>query len=246
MNRILLLCISAAALAAAEPATVAATATARAATQHSWVVALVRWEMWPLWALSIVLVAMVIERWKTLQRGRILDDRMMTEVAELCGAGKVAETEAQTRANDTVLGRAWAQGLHEFQLDGADLKDALSASSLLAFKPLKRNLQAISAIGVVGPLCGLLGTVLGMIITFGNLSATGGAEKAALAGGIAVALYATAGGLIVAIPALLFGRFFQGRLIGFSEEAEMAIDRVSYRFANHRHSAKAASATGQG
>lgn len=215
-------------------------AAARAAQQHSWIIALVRWEMWPLWILSIVLLGMIFERRRALRRERVLDDAMMREVAELCGAGKIAEAETRSRASDTVVGRAWAQGLHEYQLGGAELKDALTTCSLLAFKPLKRNLQAMASIGLVGPLFGLLGTVMGMIITFGNLSATGGAEKAALAGGIAMALYATAGGLLVAIPAILCGRAFQSRLLALSEEAEMGINRVAYRLAHHQHSQKVA------
>jgi len=236
MNRIAILLSCAALGLAAE----AGDAAARAAQHHSWIIALVRWEMWPLWILSIVLLGMIIERRRALRRDRVLDDAMMREVAELCGQGKVAEAETRARTSDTVVGRAWAQGLHEYQLGGAELKDALTACSLLAFKPLKRNLQGMAAIGLVGPLFGLLGTVMGMIITFGNLSATGGAEKAALAGGIAMALYATAGGLVVAIPAILCGRAFQGRLLALSEEAEMGINRVAYRLAHHQHAQKAA------
>ena len=220
---------------AAASASEAAQATARAAAHHSWAIALVRWEMWPLWALSMVLVAMILDRRRALRRERILDEPMFREVADLVGSGKVAEAEQRARASATVIGQAWAQGLHEYQLGGADLKEALTASSLLALKPLKRNLQGMASIGLVGPLFGLLGTVLGMIVVFSNLSATGGAEKAALAGGIAMALYATAGGLLVAIPAILCGRYFQARLVAMSEEVEAHINRVSYRLTHHRH-----------
>ena len=112
------------------------------------------------------------------------------------------------------------------------MAEALTNSSLLAFKPLKRNLQAISTSAAISPLLGLLGTVIGMIIAFAQIAATGGADKSKLADGIALALFTTAGGLIVAIPAIVSGRYFSGKLTGYAEQVEAAIDQVNYRY-NH-------------
>jgi biopolymer transport protein ExbB len=83
---------------------------------------------------------------------------------------------------------------------------------------LERYLSALATIASAAPLLGLLGTVIGMIEIFGSQAPTagatamGGGNPAQLAHGISVALYNTAFGLIVAIPALIFWRYFRGRV----------------------------------
>jgi biopolymer transport protein ExbB len=188
--------------------------------------------MWPLWICSIALVAFVLERRKALQPAKIIDPLMVDRIADLMAEKKLEEACNVAKISDTVLGKAWAQGLHEFSLGGTSLSETLSNSTLLAFKPLKKNLLALATIGVISPLFGLLGTVLGMIITFSQIVATGGADKAELAGGIGLALFTTAGGLIVAIPAILGNRYFASRLISLADQAEVAISRINYRYAH--------------
>jgi biopolymer transport protein ExbB len=197
--------------------------------------------MTPLWICSFILVAMVIERLRSLKPERVLDPKMVDEVAALVGELKLADAQKRAEASGTVLGKAWSQGLHEFSLGGVPFAEALTNSTVLAFKPLKRNLQGIATIGVICPLFGLLGTIVGMIITFTHISAAGGANKAAISGGIAFALVKTAGGLVVAIPAIVAGRYFQGRLGGFAVQAEAAINRINYR---HNHGLSLARASG--
>jgi len=188
--------------------------------------------MWPLWLGSLILIALIFERWKALRPNNISNPQMVARTIDFVSQLKIKEAKEEAEKSDTVVGRAWGQALHEFMLGGVTLSDALTNSTLLAFKPLKRNLQAISTLGVVAPLFGLLGTVVGMIITFGQIAATGGAEKEKLAYGIAIALFTTAGGLIIAIPAIVFGRFFSTKLLAHAEEAEAAINRMNYR---HSH-----------
>ena len=188
--------------------------------------------MWPLWLCSLILITLIFERWKALRPNNISDPDMVSRVIDLVSQLKIEKAKEEAEKSRTVVGRAWGQALHEFMLGGVKLSDALTNSTLLAFKPLKRYLQAISTLGVVSPLFGLLGTVVGMIITFSQIAATGGAEKEKLAYGIAIALFTTAGGLIVAIPAIVFGRFFSSKLLGHAEEAEAAINRINYR---HSH-----------
>jgi biopolymer transport protein ExbB len=215
--------------------TAAATATAPAAdAAKDFDVAgqIFSWGMTPLWICSFVLIAMIIERLRTLRPERVLDQTMADEVAALVGQNKLVEAQARADSSGTVAGKAWAQGLHEFSLGGVPFAEALTNATVLAFKPLKRNLQGIATIGVICPLFGLLGTIIGMIITFTHISAAGGANKAAIAGGIAFALVKTAGGLVVAIPAIVAGRYFQGRLAAFAVQAEAAINRINYR---HNH-----------
>lgn len=188
------------------------------------------WGMLPLWACSFLLVAFIIERFRSLRPEKVIDPQLADHVGKLLTEGKVDEAQAACVASPTVLGRAWAQGLTEFRIGGSSLVDCLTTATVLHLKPLKRNLAGIATIGVICPLFGLLGTIVGMIITFTHISTAGGANKAAIAGGIAFALVKTAGGLVVAIPAIVMGRYFQGKLGALADQAEAGINRV-----NHRH-----------
>lgn len=198
------------------------------------------WAMWPLWLCSIVLIALIVERRKKLAAEAVYDPVVLDRCCALIGEGKIDEAEQAARANDTLIGKAWAQGLHEFQLGGVALGDALTTASSLALKPLKRNLGAIATIAAIAPLFGLLGTIIGMILTFSQINADGGADKAELAGGISMALFTTAAGLIVAIPAIVANRWFGGKLTSHAEIVEAAINRAQYRYTHHHSSAAGA------
>ncbi|MBN2582522.1 MAG: MotA/TolQ/ExbB proton channel family protein [Planctomycetes bacterium] len=216
---------------------------AQADAKHEWLMQIFGWGMVPLWICSIILVALLFERHRALKLSRIIDAAMIEQVADLVGQLKIDEAQQVSARSSTVLGQAWAQALHEFQLGGTNLAETLTNSTVLAFKPLKRNLTALATVGVVSPLFGLLGTVLGMIITFGQIAATGGADKAELAGGIGLALFTTAGGLIVAIPAILGNRYFVAYVTTIAERAEEAISRINYRYSHAQARAQSADAS---
>ena len=202
--------------------------------REEWLGQIFGWGMIPLWTCSIALVALIIERRRALRPERILDPAMVEQVAERVGRLELDGAQKVTEHSDTVVGRAWTQALHEFSLGGTTMIDTLTNSTVLAFKPLKRNLTALATLGVVSPLFGLLGTVVGMIIVFGRIAAAkaGGVDKSQLADGIGLALFTTAGGLIVAIPAILANRYFTARLTGVAEQAESAINRINYRYSH--------------
>jgi biopolymer transport protein ExbB len=97
---------------------------------------------------------------------------------------------------------------------------------------LEKYLGALATIASAAPLLGLLGTVIGMIEIFGSQSgggAVGGGNPAQLAHGISIALYNTAFGLIVAIPTLIFWRYFRARVDSFLLSLELS----SEQFARH-------------
>ena len=98
---------------------------------------------------------------------------------------------------------------------------------LVGFRPLQRRLQLITTLGVIAPLLGLLGTVTGMIVTFMQISVAGGADKARLAGGIGYALFTTAGGLLVSIPAIISSRYFSSKLLDLSDDVEETIHHAA-------------------
>ena len=97
---------------------------------------------------------------------------------------------------------------------------------------LERYLPALATIASAAPLLGLLGTVVGMIEIFGSQAPSGaltGGNPAQLAHGISVALYNTAFGLIIAVPALIFWRYFRARVDGYV----LALELAAERFARH-------------
>jgi biopolymer transport protein ExbB len=96
----------------------------------------------------------------------------------------------------------------------------------LAAHRMERYLTALATIASAAPLLGLLGTVVGMIEIFGSQSPAGSANPAQLAQGISVALYNTAFGLIVAIPALIFWRFFRARVDTYLLRMEAACEQL--------------------
>ena len=190
--------------------------------------------MWPLWLCSIVLLALFNERRRSLRSERILDSTMVGAVCDLLSNGQLSEAGKRAGESTTLQGQAWAQGLHEHGLGGVSMNEALTTASLLAMKPLRRTDGAITTIATIAPLLGLFGTIIGMIITFEHIHATGGADKAELAGGISTALFTTAAGLIIAIPAIIGGRHFRARLHGYAETIEADINRAHYCLAHHR------------
>jgi biopolymer transport protein ExbB len=196
--------------------------------------------MWPLWICSFVLLALVINRTRALNRSRIIDASLNQRVKELISKLDFAGAEAETQKSSTLIGRAWADGLREFQAGGLSITEALGNASGIALRPLKRNLNHIATIGVIAPMIGLIGTVVGMIITFATLAETGGVDKKELASGLAFALYKTAGGLIVAIPAIVAGRIFQGKIAAYAAETESAIQAVHYANVHARAQAEEA------
>jgi len=191
--------------------------------------------MWPLWVCSIVLVALAIDRSRSLQIRFILDPAMVDKVSKSLTAGDTPAAIEAAASSKTVIGGAWHKALKEFALGGIPLQEALLNASLLSLRPLKKNLQAISTIAAIAPLFGLLGTIFGMILAFSRIAETGGADKSQLAGAISLALFTTAGGLIVAIPAIIIGRYFNARLVGCSEQVEAAIQDVNSQYLHARH-----------
>jgi biopolymer transport protein ExbB len=147
-----------------------------------------------------------------------------------------AEIVLQLEQN-SLLGRVLARGLQALRshprLSEEDLRSALEGAGREAAHELERNLSALATIASAAPLLGLLGTVIGMIEIFGAQGAatgiSGAGNPAQLAQGISMALYNTAFGLIVAIPSLIFWRYFRGRVDGDLLRMELA----SERFARH-------------
>lgn len=131
---------------------------------------------------------------------------------------------------NSLLGEVLASGFRALganpRISEADLRSTLEGAGRQAAHKLERYLAALATIASAAPLLGLLGTVIGMIEIFGaQTGSAGGANPAQLAQGISMALYNTAFGLMVAIPALIFWRYFRARVDGYLLTMELAAEQ---------------------
>ncbi len=186
------------------------------------------WPIWPLILCSVVALALVIERLFNLRRSLVAPPRLLDEVMGLMRQQlPSAEITAKLEAN-SVLGGVLAAGIRAVggnpRIGEDELRQTFENAGRRAVHGLERYLNTLGTIATAAPLLGLLGTVVGMIEIFGSQAPTGnaGGNPQLLAHGISVALYNTAFGLIIAIPALMFYRYFRGRVDEFQLGLEMA------------------------
>jgi biopolymer transport protein ExbB len=105
------------------------------------------------------------------------------------------------------------------------LRAAFESAGRAAVHRLERYLNTLGTIASAAPLLGLMGTVIGMIEIFGS-QAPSGSNPVMLAHGISIALYNTAFGLMIAIPTLMFYRYFRGLVDAYTLDMEQASDRL--------------------
>jgi biopolymer transport protein ExbB len=202
------------------------------------------WPIWPLIACSILALALVIDRFLSLQTSKVAPPKLLDEVLALSRAGTPSTEVLNQLAASSDLGEVLASGLHAVNANPAcsedDLRCAFEASGRVVAQRLERHLSALATIASAAPLMGLFGTVVGMIEIFGSQSPAGGTagatggNPAQLAQGISIALYNTAFGLIVAIPSLIFWRYFRARVDAYLLTLELAADRLARQLNNLR------------
>ena len=192
------------------------------------------WPIWPLVVCSILALALVIERFISLQTPKIAPPKLLDEVLTLSRT-KVPVADVVTQLeNNSALGEVLASGFRALiahpHCSEADLRSAMEGAGRAVAHKMERYLSALATIASTAPLMGLFGTVVGMIEIFGAQVPAGGAtggNPAQLAHGISVALYNTAFGLIVAIPSLIFWRYFRARVDAYLLTLELASERLA-------------------
>ncbi|KPF48793.1 flagellar motor protein MotA [beta proteobacterium AAP121] len=191
------------------------------------------WPIWPLILCSIVALALIIERLYHLRPGLVAPATLLDEVIGVTRANLPAADVVNKLADNSVLGSVLAAGLRsvvaEPRITEAALRQAFENAGRAAVHQLERYLNTLGTIAASAPLLGLFGTVVGMIEIFGSQAPTAGGtggNPQQLAHGISIALYNTAFGLMVAIPALMFYRYFRGRVDEFQLGLELAAERM--------------------
>jgi biopolymer transport protein ExbB len=188
------------------------------------------WPIWPLIICSFVALAVVIERGYMLRSSLVAPATLLDEVIGVTRASLPVADVVNKLADNSVLGGVLACGLRsvvaEPRLTEAALRQSFEDAGRIAVHALERYLNTLGTIAAAAPLLGLFGTVVGMIEIFGSQAPAGASNPQLLAHGISVALYNTAFGLMIAVPSLMFYRYFRGRVDEFQLVMELATERM--------------------
>jgi biopolymer transport protein ExbB len=186
------------------------------------------WLMVPIILCSVGAMAIIGERFWSLQRKKILPPELVPHLWKLIKDDKLDTPTLKRIKLSSPLGAILASGLLNADHGRDMMKVSIEEMGRQVVHELERFLNALGTIASVTPLLGLLGTVVGMIKVFSAIMIHGVGDPGILAGGISEALITTAAGLTVAIPSLIFHRYFE-RLVdeyvlNMEEEALKLID----------------------
>ena len=184
--------------------------------------------MIPILLCSVLATVIVLERFWTLQAKKIAPKHLAAQVWQWHKGNNINEERLIALTNNSPLGRVLASGLANQKHPREFMKEAIEETGRQVVQELERYLNTLGTIASISPLLGLLGTVIGMIKVFAAITAHGVGNASVLAGGISEALITTAAGLSVAIPSLIFYRFFRGKVdslvLVMEEEALKIVD----------------------
>ncbi|MBT9567293.1 MAG: MotA/TolQ/ExbB proton channel family protein [Thiobacillus sp.] len=178
------------------------------------------WPIWPLILASVVAVAIIIERAYSLRIQEVAPTNLLLDTIRSYQERGATPELITTLSDGSPLGRIFAIALKNAHCSREIMKESIEESGRAVTHELDRFLTSLGTIASMAPLLGLLGTVIGMIEIFGAQTSTG-TNPGQLAHGISIALYNTAFGLIVAIPAMIFYRYFRGKVEALVVDMEM-------------------------
>jgi len=168
--------------------------------------------MWLLLTCSVIMLAVIIERFWSLQTKYIAPKNLLSQVWQWEKMGYLDAKRIDELRRGSPLGRILAAGLTRYGHDRDIIKESIEDAGRMVAHELERFLTVLATLAGVAPLIGLFGTVIGIIKVFAAVSIHGVGDPNFLAGGISEALFTTAGGLAVAIPSLIFYRYFRTRV----------------------------------
>jgi len=170
------------------------------------------WLMLPIIACSIVALAIIIERLWSLQVRRVLPKNLVAQVWRWDKIHQLNDEHLKELQASSPLGSVLAAGIANRKQKREVMKESIEDTGRHVVHELERYLNTLGTIAAITPLLGLLGTVVGMIKVFATITTIGVGNPGALAGGISQALITTAAGMSVAIPTLMFYRYFRGKV----------------------------------
>jgi biopolymer transport protein ExbB len=180
--------------------------------------------MWPLLICSIIALAIIAERFWSLQKRNVAPAELLQQVLDHEKANRISDDLLKLLVKSSPLGRLFAVGLVNRDHGREIMKEAIEEEGNTVVHELDRYLNTLGTIAAITPLLGLLGTVIGMIQVFTSITpevmSQGIGDPTVLAAGISKALITTAAGLSIGIPALMFHRYFKGKVHSLTVEME--------------------------
>jgi biopolymer transport protein ExbB len=177
------------------------------------------WPIWPLIFASIIAVAIIFERLWALRINIIAPKNLLLEVQKMITKDGVKKEAIQSLQNHSMLGEIFASALNNYNSSSEIIKEAIEETGRAVNHRLERYLSTLGTIATVAPLLGLFGTIIGMVELFSSFTSSGH-DVAIFARGISIALYNTAGGIVVAVPAMIAYRFFRSKIDNLVVEME--------------------------
>jgi len=176
--------------------------------------------MYPLFLASVLALAIIINKLYVLSRARTNEKELIAKIKELLNQKMVEQAVALCKNAKGPVASILKAGLNQYGKGQEAIENAFEAQASEEIPRLESYLPALATIAAVSTLMGFTGTVLGMIRAFDSIAAASATSPAIVASGISEALITTAAGLLIAIPTLLFYRYFIHRVDRFVSEIE--------------------------
>lgn len=177
------------------------------------------WPIWPLILTSIIGVAIILERFWSLRKSQIIPDGLIVEIKTMIKQNNLDDNKVNILKNSSPLGDLLAVAIAKRKDSVEVIKSALDERAGIIVHNLERYLGVLVTIATVAPLLGLFGTIIGMVELFSSFTSSGH-DVAVFARGISIALYNTAWGIVVAVPAMIAYRFFRSKIDNYLNEME--------------------------
>ena len=195
--------------------------------------------MWLLLGCSIVALAVAVERLFYYHRSTVHVGELLQGIGRLVADGRLDEALRESRAAPGPVARVVQSALFRPHLPRAELRDVVQESGQLEVGRLEAHLPVLSTIAICAPLIGLLGTILGLIDAFVQVSeVTGYATPVQLSRAVYQSLVTTAGGLVVGVPAYILYNFVSARARQLMHDMERAGIEIVNLVMDARHRAE--------
>lgn len=168
--------------------------------------------MLPIILCSILAFTIIVERLWVLRENKIAPKNLVQQILKLHSQNRINADALEKLSQNSPLGQILAAGLRNMNYDREIMKDSIEEAGRQVVMDLERFLNTLGTVAAITPLLGLLGTVIGMIKVFAVITSLGVGDPKVLADGISEALLTTAAGLSVAIPSVMFYRYFMSRV----------------------------------
>ena len=177
--------------------------------------------------LSIVLIAVIIERFLAFRRASVDQEWLIQQMAALLIQGKTKEALQLVEGIEGSLARVLEIGLKRYDDSREVIENAMKVGVARQTLLMEKNVSIIGTMAVICPFVGLFGTVVGIMHAFESIASKGGTGAAAVAGGVAEALICTAAGLFVAIASVIAFNYFRNRIRGTVDEMLIHLETFS-------------------